>query len=374
MKYLFIATQLELGGAQVKAVNVAARLRQRGHDAEVWFLYRKRDAFSEFEQSRCLLDRRPTSIAEYLTLIHRLNRLVRKVRPDIIVGFAYYASPLACSFGWLNGVRTRVATQCGQLNAFPRFAWYLDFAAGSSGLYSRNFAASEGVRESFARFPARYRRRMEVVYDGVDLRGSNLEQRQARRLFSLPGDAPLLVNLGRLSREKNQEYVINLLQCLPDVHLAIAGEGGLRQRIRQIIISRGLERRVHLLGEITPERVPDFLRAGDIFVFPSLHEGFGLAAVEAMHLSLPVVSSTVAPLPEVIGTAGIQLPLSDPRAWIDTIAALLVDARRRQEIGVSAKARAACFSLDAITDAYETIGIAGPEAALARPRNHVCAL
>jgi UDP-N-acetylglucosamine:LPS N-acetylglucosamine transferase len=175
MRYLFISTQLELGGAQVKAVNVAARLRQRGHHAEVWFLYRKRSAFSEVEQANCLLDRKPVSIVEYLILVRRLNQLVRKVRPDIIVGLAHYASPLACAAGWLNGVPTRVATQCGQLNAFPRLASCLDFAAGTAGFYSHNFAASEGVREGFARFPERYRRRMKVVCDGIDLRDSNLD-------------------------------------------------------------------------------------------------------------------------------------------------------------------------------------------------------
>jgi glycosyltransferase involved in cell wall biosynthesis len=355
MRYLFISTQLELGGAQVKAVNIAARLRQRGHYAEVWFLYRKRSAFSEVEQAHCLLNHKPVSIFEYLNLVRRLNRLVRKVRPDIIVGLAHYASPLACAAGWLNGVPSRVATQCGQLNAFPRLATWLDFAAGTGGFYSRNFAASEGVREGFARFPERYRRRMKVVYDGIDLRDSNLDQHQARQLFSLPGDAPLLVNVGRLSPVKNQAYVIELLQQLPGVHLAIVGAGELEQHIREMIISRGLDGRVHLLGEIPPERVPDFLRAGDVFVFPSLNEGFGLAAVEAMYLSLPVVSSAVAPLPEVIGTAGIQLSLSDPEAWVGTITDLLADPPRRQRMGFRAKARAARLSLDSTTEAYEAL-------------------
>jgi glycosyltransferase involved in cell wall biosynthesis len=174
-------------------------------------------------------------------------------------------------------------------------------------------------------------------------------------LFSLPSDAPLLVNIGRLSPGKNQAYVIELLQRLPGVHLAIVGAGELEQHIREMIISRGLDRRVHLLGEIPPQRVPDFLRAGDVFVFPSLNEGFGLAAVEAMYLSLPVVSSGVAPLREVIGTAGIQLSLSDPEAWVGAITDLLADPPRRQQMGFTAKARAARFSLDSITEAYEAL-------------------
>jgi glycosyltransferase involved in cell wall biosynthesis len=241
-----------------------------------------------------------------------------------------------------------------------------------AGFYSRNIAASKGVEEGFDRFPKRYRRRMEVVYDGAELRCSNLDQRQARQLFSLPADVPLLVNVGRLSPEKNQIYVVELLRCLPGVHLAIAGAGELEQQIRQIIISGRLDCRVHLLGEIRPESVPDFLRAGDIFVFPSLNEGFGLAAVEAMYLSLPVVSSTAAPLPEVIGMAGIQLSLSDRKAWVDTLTELLSDPSRRREMGIRAKERAACFSLDSITDAYEALGIARRGAALCSPAR-ICA-
>ena len=68
-KFLFIATQLEFGGAQVKAVNLARELEKRGHTAEVWFLYRKRAAFTQLEQSRCLLPSKPTHLGQLIMML-----------------------------------------------------------------------------------------------------------------------------------------------------------------------------------------------------------------------------------------------------------------------------------------------------------------
>ena len=355
-KFLFVSTQLEAGGAQVKGVNLAAELRRRGHDAHVWFLYRKRCAFGADEQNRCLLPRQPRSPADVVSILARLSRLIREQRPDVVVGLAHYASPLSCGFARLHGVPARMATQCDRFETFPRLAAWLDWLAGIAGAYTSNIAASDAVRESFARFPKAYRCRLSVIYDGIQLRSSALDQRAARDLFSLPQEVPLLVNVGRLAVQKNQMHLIRVLQGLPRTHLAILGEGELRSELQTAIASMDLAGRVHLLGEIDPARVPDFLRCGDLFVFPSLHEGFGLAAVEAMQLGLPVVSSNVSPLSDLIGAAGILLPVSDVATWTNSIFELLADSDRRRELGQRAQARAACFSVELMADRYEALG------------------
>jgi glycosyltransferase involved in cell wall biosynthesis len=363
-KFLLICTQLEFGGAQVKAVNLAAMLRRRGHEAEVWFLYNKRPAFTAVEESRCLLNHRPTRKFDYFRITARLNDLIRRKRPDVIVGLAHYASPLACCLALANGVQTRIATQCGPLDAFPGPARWLDLLAGTVGAYTWSVAASNGVRQTFARFPKTYRQRIRVIYDGVPLRSAAFDQLEARDLFSLPRDVPLLINIGRLSPLKNQIYAIELLEQLPGTHLAIVGDGELRTELETAIRYKGLSDRVHLLGEIDPERVPDFLRCGNIFIFPSMQEGFGLAAVEAMHMGLPVVSSNTPPLPEIIGAGGIQLPLADRGAWRDNIASLLTADERRRAMGRRAMARASIFTLERMADAYESLACGTPNSVL----------
>lgn len=358
-RFLFISTQLENGGAQVKGVTLAAELRRRGHDAQVWFLYRKRLAFGANEQDQCLLARRPLSVGDFVTVLVRLNRLIRGQRPDVVIGLAHYASPLSCAIAWLQGVPTRLATQCGLIGAFPRPAAWLDWLAGMVGAYTANISASEAVQAAFARFPAGYRRRLRVIQDGIQLSTSSLDWRAARHQFSLPEDVPLLVHMGRLTKSKNQSHLFDVLERLPAVHLAILGEGELRSELQKIVDGKGLYARVHMLGEINHERVPDFLRCGDVFVFPSLYEGFGLAVIEAMHVGLPVVASNVQPLSDLIGGAGVLLPPSNADAWANGILELLADVGRRSELGRRGKARAAKFSIEVMADEYEAI-VRGP--------------
>ena len=136
--FLFVCTQLELGGVQVKAVNLAKSLRGRGHDAQVWFLYRKRPCSSAVEQTRCLLDRKPLTPIDYLTILTRLSRLIKEQNPDIVLGMGHYASPLACGCALAHGIKSRIATQCGLRDTFPPLAQALDWLAGTLGVYTCN--------------------------------------------------------------------------------------------------------------------------------------------------------------------------------------------------------------------------------------------
>ena len=138
------------------------------------------------------------------------------------------------------------------------------------------------------------------------------------------------------------------------MHFAVVGEGEFRNNLEFEILARALSSRVRLIGEVDSEVIPDFLRCGDIFVSPSLCEGFGLAGVEAMFEGLPVIAADTPPLPEIIADGGILLPM-DESSWIDAIRCLLVDYQQRQKLAQLAKARAAKFSLKEMADNFESL-------------------
>ena len=105
----------------------------------------------------------------------------------------------------------------------------------------------------------------------------------------------LIVTMGRLSPEKGQERLIREFAACkaryPDLRLAIIGEGGLRPELEQLITQLGLQESVVLLGLL--ENPFPLLARADGFILPSLHEGQGLALLEAMILGTPVVATDI---------------------------------------------------------------------------------
>jgi glycosyltransferase involved in cell wall biosynthesis len=126
--------------------------------------------------------------------------------------------------------------------------------------------------------------------------------------------------------------------------------------LRRLIASRGLSSRVKLLGQ--RDDVPRLLAAADVYAQPNLEpEGFGISFVEAMHASLPVVTSAIGSAPEVIGEAdrdgtarcGVLTPPGDVTALAAALRRLINDGDARTRLGIAGPARARELSAPATT-------------------------
>lgn len=354
-RFVFVSTQMEAAGVQVLAVNLLKALNDEGIATELVFLYKKREVFSDVEGVTWILPRPPTGLLDIASAVFGLMLFMLRKRPIGVVGWAHYSSPLAAIAAWLSGAKFRVATHVsyerdGHLKSF---ADLLDLFCGYTGIYTSNVAASHAIRGRFKRHPERYRRTLKTVYNGILWKASDLTKAQARAAFDLPSDQPLIVSCGRLSRQKNHAFLLDVMVLMPDVHLAILGEGELRQDLECQIAKLGLGNRVTLVGEVQPQRVPDFLSAGDVFAFPSLWEGFGLAVVEAMLAGLPVVSSNHPVLKEVVADSGVLLPVNNARAWADALTRLLKDPALSSQATVLGKKRAEQFNFGAMLEGFK---------------------
>ncbi len=118
---------------------------------------------------------------------------------------------------------------------------------------------------------------------------------------------------GRLSKVKNQRAMIEafstVAERIPESILVLAGKGELEQDLKTCIKTKGLDSRVFLVGYCSD--MPLFLNSLDVFLLPSLREGFGLALVEAMAAGRPVIASAVGGIPEVVGDGAFAC-LVDP--------------------------------------------------------------
>ncbi len=188
---------------------------------------------------------------------------------------------------------------------------------------------------------------------------------EIRREFSIPHNAKLLVYVGGFNRHKN---VIRLIQAMPEVlaahpdtYLAIVGRtAGDRFWDNIDELQAGASRdarasdRIGFTGEIDDEKLAVLLNSAEALVFPSLWEGFGLPAVEAMACHTPVLASDRGSLPEVVGPGGLLFDPTDEHAIASTIIGFLGDAKLRRKLGVSAATQADKFSWDIAAQLSET--------------------
>src|SRR5207253_8510070 len=170
----------------------------------------------------------------------------------------------------------------------------------------------------------------------------------------VPPDARVLLAVCRLEPQKGVDVAIRALRDVPGAHLVVLGEGPQRAELEQL--AREVDVPVYL-----PGRVPDvtaWLRRADVLVHPVRWEGFGLALLEAMLASLPVVATRVSSIPEIVvdGETGVLVPPDDPAALASALNRVLADPSDYGERG-RARARAE-FSVARMTQrtlaVYET--------------------
>lgn len=173
-----------------------------------------------------------------------------------------------------------------------------------------------------------------VVTPGVERPStSDADRAHARRCLGLSDDQPVLIHVGRLVPSKGQRTLIDLLPSLlarfPGLVLLLVGDGPEREPLRVAAAARSLNGSARFLG--ARGDVPDLLAAADLFVFPSLTEGFGLAPLEALASGVPVVAFDLPTLRRFVlpGQTGALVPKGDAAALAGAVEALLADPHAR---------------------------------------------
>jgi len=154
-----------------------------------------------------------------------------------------------------------------------------------------------------------------------------------------PRDDLAVGSVGRLAPEKGLKYLLRALAAVapeqPNVRLLLAGDGPDRRSLERLATQLGLLDRVEFAGEVPHEQVPQTLARLDVFAMPSTWEGFGVAALEAAAMELPVVASNIHGIPDVVedGVTGILVPPKDVAALSRAILRLLRDPDERRRMG-----------------------------------------
>jgi len=154
------------------------------------------------------------------------------------------------------------------------------------------------------------------------------------------------------------EAAAQLKPRYPDLKLVVAGDGFERPELVRLAERLGIAPDVTFLGWVPNEQLPPYYRAAAVSVIPSLEEGFGIPAAEAMGCEVPVVASDAGGLPEVVehGVTGLVVPRGDATALAGAISTLLGDSALRRRMGLAGRARALrLFDWDRTAERFEEI-------------------
>ena len=191
--------------------------------------------------------------------------------------------------------------------------------------------------------------KIEKIYLGVDpgFRPlSNEELQSFLQKYVLP-DQSLVLHAGKTHARKNFGRLIEAVGALHQVgeriHLVQLGGYPSEDQAR-LIEALHLGGFVHFLGKVPERDLVGFYNAADLFVFPSVYEGFGFPPLEAMACGTPVIAADAASLPEVVGAAGVLVPPEDTTALADAVQTLLNNRAMAEQYSELGLTRAAGFT------------------------------
>lgn len=227
-------------------------------------------------------------IKNLLNIIY-LYRWFRKIKPDIVHTAAAEANFHGIIAAKLAGVKKIYAEEIG----LPSHSKYAQFIFRFLyKLTNKVICVSEAVKDNLLQLKEIELNKGIVIYNPVSL---------PKRHFKIKEKKFQIVYVGRLEKVKNVEFLIHALaklSCIEHVELKIVGEGRERKNIESLIEHYDLNNRITLIGFNNEPEI--FVSQADLFVLPSLSEGFGIAVVESMLQGIPCLCSRVGGIPEFI--------------------------------------------------------------------------
>ena len=212
----------------------------------------------------------------------------------------------------------------------------------------RVIAVSESTKRDLVRTYDLPPSKIDVIYNGMDasFRPLSAEHVEAfREERNLPRRFILFV--GTLEPRKNVARLVEAYARLPAERpplLLIGGKGWLYDEIFDRVEALNLSRQVRFVGYVPAQDLPWWYNAADLFVYPSLYEGFGLPPLEAMACGTPVVTTTASSLPEVVGDAALLVEPTDVDALAEAMSRALTDEPLREQMRETGLAQARNFS------------------------------
>lgn len=347
-----------LAGTELATWNIARHLARRGHEVHV-ITTRDAGLTRESMEEGFLVHRLNYLKARFLgPLLFSIKTLLalRKINPDIIHAQSVLPGLYALVAKKVLG-KPYIFSERGAVyfpSLFHNQIFKLALRNADAAL-----ALTGDMKEAMQKI---CRREIHVVPNGIDLeRFENLSKDEMRLKLQVKIDERLVIFVGRFRPEKGVEYLIKAMEIIRQgdcsIKMVLAGEGPEEPHLKRLTAQLNLEDCVAFVGQIPNEKVPQYMAAADILVLPSLSEGFPVVILEAMASGLPIVTTRVTGLPEIIrdGENGLLVEPRNPPQIAEKVLLLFRDDALKEKISRNNKEEAKKYSWEAVVQKLEEI-------------------
>jgi glycosyltransferase involved in cell wall biosynthesis len=371
---LFLLSALGLGGSEGKIVRLANSIAARGNRVVLAYLNEPADLLAEVAPAVTVVNLHCRGGLS-LGALKRLIDVIRVHDVGTVLSVNLYAS----LFAWL--ARLRLGRKRFRMLASVNTTEFVTRAESRRMLLYRHALAAADVVIFGAETQRKLWRdrygiglrpgRAAVLYNGVDIARFEAGSRLDRQPTCVLEATHVIGTVGRLRPEKAHGVLIEAVAELRrrglDVGALIVGDGPERARLETEISRLALQPHVHLAGATRDVR--PYLATMDVFVVTSVTETFSNAALEAMASGLPVVSSAVGGMPELVAFGGgVTYRSGDVKELADRLEDLLRDPRKRADMGQEARrATIEHFSWTGMVEAFSALLVTSGIAETAAP-------
>lgn len=345
IKIAFVIDALQVGGAERLLVDLISHLPKTEFECRVYTIVEQ----GELAADLVALGVPVKQIGKHGKIswgtVGRLRQSWKEWRPDVVHTHLFAGDTYGRLAAWRSGIPVITTEHNMNLDEGRMKAWVRTIL---SRLNFKIVAVSRAVKDYSVNQEYIAADRITVIHNGVD--GNRFALRA-----TAPHGVPVIGMTSRLHSNKGHHYLFQALGLIKDIpfKVVIAGDGPERSRLENQAKTLGISDRIQFLGLV--HDVPAVLAGIDILALPTIQEGFGLSAVEALLMEKPVVAFDTGPMNEVIdqGLTGLLVTPGDIPELGEALRRLLQDPGLGQHLGQAGRQVALQkFSLDYMVDAY----------------------